>query len=203
MRYKIISISLITLLLIFSSFLFLKNKAIKSESLKSLDTINDLSVREELLKDNIVIGIESNQNIIKDHPLEINGKAETLSKYMKSGKKLILYSGLEYCSSCVEKELKRLEIASEKIGKENVLVLFKDISPRDAFVLKKTRNIPYNIGSLQGHPIGIVAESKNLPFMFVLNTDLSVSDVFFPYKNMDNINEYYIKLIVKKLLNNI
>ncbi|ATL46704.1 hypothetical protein COR50_05645 [Chitinophaga caeni] len=130
--------------------------------------------------------------VIEDSSL----KKIKLISLMKGKRKLVFRYSFRDCDLCVN-TVKGL-IYKNIIDKENVLFLSDNYSTKD-FILKEKssdkRVSCYNIvDGISGLNLEAI-EGKNLPFLFVLNSDLRVQKVFIPFKEDPQQIEEYLNYI--------
>jgi len=166
-------------------------------------SLQNATTREELLKNTIVNSSKTNGFLIdRDLKIALSDTTLSIGKFINGNKKLVFYSPLDYCSSCVENELLRLNSVAEKYGHDQILVIFKKIEKRDAYLLYSSKKVKYAIASLDGGALNLPVSNDDLPIIFIINEDLKVSDYFIPYKNMDSLTDEFITSIITKTFKN-
>lgn len=157
-----------------------------------------------LVERNLFLNIENSNLVIKDveFSTENNEKIKFSKLFSKGEEKLIFYSGLEYCNSCIENQMPFLLWLSNQIGNNNVVIIFNKITRREISLLKKMYNLKCLCLSSQDE-IGIMHKNNNLPFFFITNSSLLSKDIFVPLKDKTEYNKRYFRLILKKYWPNI
>jgi hypothetical protein len=119
-----------------------------------------------------------------------------LKDVLKNGQEQILvcrFSEL-HCESCVNFSIQLFRQWSDSIGTDNMLFLG---TYRNNKIFNRTKPL-YDIHNLNVYNIpklNIPVEEFGYPYYFVLNTDLTISNVFIPDKATPNITNNYLKII--------
>ena len=102
-----------------------------------------------------------------------------------------------HCESCVNFSIRLFRSWVDSIGKNNVLFLG---AYRNNKLFNRTKRLygihPLNVYNFPA--LNIPAEELGYPYYFVLNSDLTVSDVFVPDKATPSIANNYLKMINKR-----
>jgi hypothetical protein len=162
----------------------------------------DLKIKEQtlssvssLLEYNILFNSENSCTKIKDLKIAVNGEQMLLSEYVSGGPKLVFYSSVDYCSSCVASQIKVFREISDHLKASDSFILFSDVSLRDINIIKNTYSITTDIVSLNKESLGFTNDGVEVPLSFVVTPDLKVFDVMKLYKNMNELNKQYFNNI--------
>ncbi|GAB6013570.1 hypothetical protein [Viscerimonas tarda] len=102
-----------------------------------------------------------------------------------------------YCESCVDFALQLFRHWTDSIGVENVLFLG---AYRNNRIFNRTKPL-YGIQNMNVYNVSelnIPVEERGYPYYFILNYDLTISNVFIPDKATPSITNNYLKMINKR-----
>ncbi len=86
---------------------------------------------------------------------------------------LVLYINNQNCNVCIESELRRLKLLSDKYKlQSNIIVINRETNIRHQKVFEIEHG--FEAFSIISETLDLPVESKSTPFYFVLNTDLQV-----------------------------
>ncbi|MDR0559060.1 MAG: hypothetical protein LBG92_02755 [Prevotellaceae bacterium] len=124
-----------------------------------------------------------------------SGNIIALNNLMSDREQLLVcrFSELN-CESCVNASIRSVQRWVDSVGKENILFFG---TYRSNKIFNKTKP-QYNIQELNVYnisPLNIPAEELGYPYYFVLNSDLTVSNLFVPDKSIPAITDSYLKAI--------
>jgi len=122
-----------------------------------------------------------------------------LSDVFKNGrdKMLVCRFSERHCESCVKLSILAIQNHLNTIGKDNVLFLGMHRNNR-IFIQEKTH---YNIQNMNVYNTAIFdipVEKLNFPYYFILNSDMTITNVFVPDKATFSITDTYLKMITKQ-----
>ena len=117
-----------------------------------------------------------------------------LSQLIKDKPVLILMYSNNNCSACLEDLLNRI------YGNVNkMLILCSDISEKEFELLTRDMNIKYPIYIVDDTNFGWAPDTSNQPYMFVINKNLTISDLFIPDNRFQNVTTKYLDAIDSKI----
>ena len=102
-----------------------------------------------------------------------------------------------HCESCVESSIQLFRQWTDSVGKDNTLFLG---TYRNNRIFNRTKPV-YGINDLNTYNIlelNIPVEKYGSPYYFVLNNNLTISDVFVPSKSTPYITNNYLQMIYKR-----
>ncbi len=143
-------------------------------------------------------GIKLGEVILKDSL----GNIFSFNDIWENGQEQILvcrFSEL-HCQSCVNSSIKMLLLWADPIGRNNLLFLG---AYRNNRILNRTKYI-YDIQDLITYntpALNIPAEELGYPYFFVLNKDMTVTNLFVPDKANSAITNNYLELIYNRFFN--
>lgn len=109
---------------------------------------------------------------------------------------IVRYSELN-CQSCVDSLLFYAGQFANKVGCENVQV-WATYSNRRNFSLTERLN-KKAIDILDARDFSFGLDSINVPYMFILNSDMTISNVFIPHKEFPDSYDWYFSIVEKVL----
>lgn len=114
-----------------------------------------------------------------------------LSDVLDVTHKLVFFFSESNCSECVKSELQNLAKFSNIIDKENIVIISSFNNNRKRWM----REVPYKILNVRNQKLGLILESKNTPFYFLLDNKLEAMSVFIPIKEYPALTERYFEII--------
>ena len=99
--------------------------------------------------------------------------------------------------SCVNHEIGRLKQLSNKIGAENIIILASYSTSSSLLSFKRINKIDCEVYNI---PIGTLKNSiepHNIPYMFIMDSNMLCKNIFIPIKEMTQISEIYFESITK------
>lgn len=153
--------------------------SIRIESLKYLVLTHGNCIRIKMEKD-FLLSDRDNHNV-------------RLEEVLGNNTKYVYYFSENNCLTCVESYLAFLKKASDKIGKDNVIILGSYEKPKNLFLTLAKYDL-YGIPVYNLSPSYLMNEmiSKvNAPFMFRIDSLLNVSQVYFPEKGLPELSVLY------------
>jgi hypothetical protein len=206
LRLSIISaLSFIFILLILDSYLLWKNRIIKTEQLQKDFLIEYLSKRNEQFENKLKIEIQSEFTKISPDQELIDFNEDTLSiESLFSHPVLIFrYSALQ-CNSCIDLEKSLIDSLFKQNSQiEPYISYFVFYSNRREYIAdirESKNNIPYF--QVPDNSLGLQIDKYNMPYYFVLNQGLSISDVFIPEKENLELSKIYLENVIKRITAN-
>lgn len=89
---------------------------------------------------------------------------------------------------------------SNIIGTENIILLFKELTPRELAIIKNNNSLDISPYSTQDF-ISMFSEYDNQPCFFVLDKNLNISNTFYPIKGKANFNQAFYDYIKRTFKN--
>jgi hypothetical protein len=105
-----------------------------------------------------------------------------------------------HCESCVNSAIRQFRQWTDSIGKNNMLFLG---AYRNNKIFNRTKPLYaiHNLNVYNVSGLNIPVEELGYPYYFVLNNDLTISNVFVPDKATPTITNDYLKMIDKRYFN--
>ena len=125
------------------------------------------------------------------------GKMYKISALIGETKKIILRYPELSCTSCYQEQMMNINNLIEKIGYENVLILTAYQNPRDVHTFKRTNKLNKNVFNTIENDLGLALEKKNVPYLFVLDSNLHTRMAFMPLKNFPQLTDSYFELLMR------
>ena len=127
-----------------------------------------------------------------------DGDVVCISDIVNDGRKLIVrYSELN-CKSCVDSILYYTEQFGKRIGRDKIQVWAKFTSLSNYLLMK--RIIDHDIDLYDASNFSFGVDSLNVPYLFILNNAMTISNIFIPHKEFPQLNEWYFSTIKERLL---
>lgn len=173
----------------------------KSKNQSTLSMVKMLKINEQLQFQN------ENKQIKKDILLTYgnnNNKIMLTALLNNDNPKLVFFYSQLNCQVCVNTEIKKLKLFSEKIGKGNIIIISSYKNKKDYLIFKKIHNLNlkiYNIGLK--NTLGLPLENYNVPFLFIANSKFRTQNIFVPFKGLPSISDMYYDFILNKYFKNL
>lgn len=192
-------ISKIILIIILSLFIgvLLKNKlSRKTTPNRELDSIsNQYSIIQNRMN-----------NTALDDLILINEVKDTLTiSSLLTNKKLVYRFSALHCDSCIINEFENLKkhIINNGLKYQDVIVICYYQNPRNLFTFKRINKLKdFEIYNLLNDSIELEAENLSVPYFFVLDSTLKISQSFIPQKHLNQKTNDYLVVALKSLKNN-
>jgi len=202
-RKKFFILSIVLVFMIINLFNLLKISNLKTQiqdltrSLNNTSNTDSVTIaillsNQRLLSQNSYFKISRSLKLSKE-----NGEEVVLSKLLDNEYKIVFRYSEFTCMDCIRKEMGNMKALSEKIGKNNILVLASFDNQRDFYINKRVNNIDLPIYNIPLKSLDNTIENFNIPYIFILDKDCSVSNIFLPYRDMPHLTEEYFKDIIK------
>jgi hypothetical protein len=182
--------------------------SLQNHHIKKLErTISNLGAENKLIKQKINTMVQrlicqyENENIILDSDIEIwNSSEKLLLKDLLNKRNfptvIFRYSEL-HCQECVNAQIKTLKDFANDIGYDNVLLLANYKNNNDLSVFKRLNQLR-DMKIYQVDSLNISIEEFNLPYVFVVDKNMSVQLLFIPDKELSDLDTEYYKIIKRK-----
>ena len=134
-----------------------------------------------------------------------SGKSFELLDLLGSDYKIVVYFSQKHCDSCIKRIVESLNSLMNKVSLNKILVIGEFENKRNFHAFKKGHdfNFPMYLINEQNNPNSVLID-ENLPFICILNNEMTIKDLFIPIKELpDYMMEYYRTIIEKYHLNQI
>lgn len=130
---------------------------------------------------------------------DIAGKSFPLGELIRGESKLIFRYSYIDCGVCIDSVISQIQEITKLDKLDDLIIITDSYSDRD-FVIKNKRNDhPYPVYNISNSNLGISLEGKNLPFLFVVDSELRASKFFIPIKEVPYQTEQYLAYIFEFL----
>jgi hypothetical protein len=195
-RIIILLICLFSLSIIFIGLnkikIYKKELTLYSDSLRTLKDVfaEDISHSAKKMKINSQKVIDENLDTIDMN--EIFKLNET---------KLILRINDYQCMDCIDSILKQLELFTQSVGNENIVLFGSFHSTSDLIRLKSVRKIPFKVYNLISKTFDKSIDNMKLPYLFLTDSTLLARSFFFYRVDNPSITSIYLSVLKKYFLN--
>lgn len=128
-----------------------------------------------------------------------NGIRFKISDLCDNNAKLICYFSDQNCDACLKHVMVYLKDFTHSVGENNLLLLTSFQKKRDVVLLKRNYNIKNKLYKVTKGSIGIPLEHNNTPFIFIVDNDYCVKNLFIPEKKLPQLTENYFYLMKQKM----
>lgn len=196
MRNKliIISVILLTILLAFDVYFMFS----KQNSNCLSERINQKNIDIKIFQ-NQVSKYYSNELLnIKNCKLYLNNKPLILSNKFFDKPVLVFRFSIFNCSECVHFALNKLKQNLHDFAtNDRIILIYDDNNMRVSESM--FGKMPYV--TKERNIMGIPMENSNIPFMFILDTEMKVKHFFIPEKGMPELTDEYLSIIKTRYFN--
>jgi hypothetical protein len=171
------------------------------------DEINYLGNSIELLQNTKELNILLKSNCLLQHIdegkavnnvdlLNINGTKTCFKDVVSNSPKLVLYFSEKGCVTCIDNTIKLIKNYASKISKSNLIVIasFENVREFKLF----TYEIEYDTFLLRGQNLGLDIENFQIPFIFYVDNNMFVRNLFIPSKEIHEISINYLDIMVDR-----
>jgi len=168
----------------------------------------DKSLREQRLTDSITIVHLQQAILLNGDALNVQmrkefmvtdkaGKVLSLGSLIKE-KKIVYKFSENNCMACVEKYIPYLNQFLKRYGRDKIIIIGSFSKAENLFLILKNHNLSnipvYNLSPsyLRNEKIEVI----NIPYVFVINPDFEISDIFIPQKEVPQLSAYYAENLV-------
>lgn len=106
----------------------------------------------------------------------------TLQDIIGKSPKLVMKFSELCCMSCVNDIMEKLEVARDKIGPENIIVLTSYNGYRNFYIFYKKHSSRFTVYNVKDSQLGFRAENYTTPFLFTIDNQLKATNLFVPFK---------------------
>lgn len=191
-KYKKYFISgLVLLSYIILGLFFLKSSKInKLELLKNTDEIE--SLRSRVLLQSHYSGFFK---FSEDYNMDLINEDSKHVVDVFSGLTSVLYISSNQCTSCIDDAIDKMESQIMKYPNLENVIISNGFALRELKLMKTSRNIKAPIYSITNNKISFFNKMDKalFPYYFTVNSNLEVSNIFFPIKSSSILEEQYFK----------
>lgn len=187
------------------SFLYVKNRRFIAEIsicqenfYKNQVILKNSNELIETLTTNFILTYRAN-GIMIDSMLQLKtekNKDILMKELVGEHSKLVFRYSQLHCNVCVDQEVKFLKDLIDEIGDENILILAHYDSFRNLSLFKRTNQVSTKVFNIKD--IKLPIEEYNIPYYFVVNKDLHISDVMIPTKYLPERTQSYLEFVKEK-----
>jgi peroxiredoxin len=123
-----------------------------------------------------------------------------LSDIAQKGQLLVFRYAEINCSTCYEIAIKSIQTVFAD-DDSSVVLLCSYTNDKDLFTFKRMNKIHYPTYRIASEAFNWLAEEYNMPYFFVLEPDMTISDIFMPNRNFPEITRSYLESIKRNLMN--
>lgn len=102
------------------------------------------------------------------------------------------------CPSCIDAELDRIVNLARHLRKDQLIILGEYANRRQFLASMKGRALDFPVYQVEANVFGDLLEKENVPFFFVTDRNMRLSDLFVPMKELPDFSELYYRIILKK-----
>ena len=125
-----------------------------------------------------------------------NGDSKYLSDII-SNTTLVLYINSNQCNSCIIDAIDKIESYLKNEPDMEYIIFSSGFSLRELKLKKRDNNLKVSIYSLNNRKNSFFnkMDEVGFPYYFTLNSNLEISNIFFPLKSSTDLEEKYFKSI--------
>lgn len=131
---------------------------------------------------------------------DITGKEIFLSTLLDENYKVIFKFSKYNCNVCIEKEVDRLADLSKKVGKNSIIILSEGHSIRQTLAFVQDRKLDIKVFTVPLGSMDDVMEKENMPFLCVMNKEMTAKEFFIPIKELREYTDAYHQYIYEHYL---
>lgn len=124
---------------------------------------------------------------------DINDSSYTIRDISQTGHKLVFRYSFIHCDACVDTLMKLVNKFTDEVGRDKVVILAQYASKRDYKNFVRINNVNNCIYHIQDTLCK--ADELSIPYLFVLEDNMTVSNFFMPRKEYPNVTEQYLQAI--------
>lgn len=202
---KLPQIIFISFLLLLNFFLLYKYKNLQSSSTTNncFEILNKVNSLKSLVigKDFYHYKLEgtSLENIYLKLP---NSDSISLQERVNAGPILVFRYSELHCQVCVDSVITDLKKEFEEIGENNIIILSSYRSKSDLLLFKRMNQLDLPVYNINEESLSISIDQAKTPYMFVLDSNLTVNMIFIPEKTLPELNTQYFKFVKQRYFNN-
>lgn len=198
MKNKFFFLIVISLIL-FNAFLLFNNNSKKEETNVYLNSL------KSVYEDKFIVE-KQNENLKLDKNLKlltVDGDS-VLVKDIFNNNKIVLKYSLLNCGACIDAEYQVLRELSKNFDNELCIIAYYD-RVRDLIGdYKKLKEIGLDevtIYLIPDDKLGVPLDKQNIPYYFLIDNDLTMTNLFIPMKESPKLSINYLKSNLKNVFN--
>lgn len=157
--------------------------------------LND-SLQNRFILNNLVQNLENSGALLDNITIEdFNNKTYQLKELINERSKLIFMFSELNCQTCIDMQLPNIEQLSKDIGAENIILLASYSNKRDLFQFARINRIKLEIYNFDKNDIQIPIIDSNVPFFFIINSNLTSNCFFIPEKSLPKHTISYLNIV--------
>lgn len=118
------------------------------------------------------------------------------------GPMLFLYTGDNYCSDCVKSHMDKFVRSQSLVQSGNMVMLLNNVTSRELYLLR-IDNPDFKFHTLTTEDLKIPLKELGTPYLFILDSDMKMQDIFILNKTDTLYNNMYYKIIFNKYFKNL
>lgn len=124
---------------------------------------------------------------------DANDSSYTVNDIAKTDRKLVFRYSFIHCNACVDTIMKLVNKFANEVGADKVVIIAQYANKRDYKNFVRINQIKTSIYHLQDSLCK--ADELSIPYLFVLEDNMTVSNFFMPRKEYPKITEQYLQSI--------
>lgn len=112
--------------------------------------------------------------------------------------KLVFKISHKNCTPCIDNELEQLYRISEKIGIDKIVVLCESENIREFVAYFRAMECPFTCFYIEENSFGDILKDENVPFIFLMNRELKLRNLFIPSRELPDYAGAYYRLMISR-----
>jgi hypothetical protein len=126
------------------------------------------------------------------------GDTVNLNTVIGSSLKIVFrYTELN-CNECVNNELTNLKSLGGVIGNENIIIITSYSRLNDMIRFRRANQLEFPVYNIGINSLGLDVESRNIPYTFLINSDLTTHMVFAAIKEYPDLSKRYYQVLAER-----
>ena len=121
-----------------------------------------------------------------------------ISEFLNGEEKLVFKFSTSNCSTCVQSGFSTLRKLMRNLSSDQLLVIADRSNRREVRALANSLDLDFPIYMAEKGAFGDMLLNENVPFVFVLGSDLRMKDLFIPMKELPDYTDMYYRIVWKK-----
>lgn len=136
---------------------------------------------------------------LEDISLQDESREEKkISEFLNGEEKLVFKFSTSNCSTCVQSGFSTLRKLMRNLSSDQLLVIADRSNRREVRALANSLDLDFPIYMAEKGAFGDMLLNENVPFVFVLGSDLRMKDLFIPMKELPDYTDMYYRIVWKK-----
>lgn len=167
------------------------------------ESISRLNKNNYILESNSLCQFKYNGRVLRDFTVtDMHNVPHKLSSlFSGDGFKLIFKISHKNCTPCIDNELENLYRVSEKIGVDKIVILCESANMREFVAYFRALAYPFTCYYIEEDSFGDILSKENIPFVFLMNEELRIRNLFIPSKELPNYAREYYHLMIARYWN--